>query len=119
MPEALWTQEYLTQLHEAREGQVELDNASLVVLANYRAVCEQIKTLEAKQVELRTALIGAMGDAEVAVANGNELYSYRSSATKRLNSKALAQLHPDVAADPNIYTTSITRTFRVKGNTHE
>lgn len=120
MPETVWTDEYLEQLHADRAGDVEVDVAASTLAGDYQAVLDEIKQLEGRKAELRTQLIGALGEADTALFGGRQLYSYKSSATRRWDSKAAAELYPDAVADDRCYQISNSRTLRFpttkKGN---
>lgn len=113
LPQAVWTDDYLEQLHPEREGSVDVTQDVADATGDYQAVLELIKDLEARKAELRTLLVGALGEHETATSNGRSLYSYKSSTTRRMDTKALAELHPDAAGDDRIYNTTTTRTLRV------
>ena len=113
LPAELWTQEYLEQLHPVREGSIEVPAETATTLAAYQEVVERIKDLEDRKVELRTQLVGALGDYEIATWNGASIYSYKSSTTKRIDTKALKELHPDIVNDDRIWNEATTRTLRI------
>jgi putative phage-type endonuclease len=113
LPEENWSSEYLEQLHETREGDVEVDTETMLTATAYEEVTQQISVLEERKAELRLKLIGALGDAETASWNGTPIYSYKSSTRKSLNSKKLAELFPQVSEDERLYTVSTTKTLRV------
>lgn len=119
LPNYWWTDDYLDQLHQEREGQVELAIDQVANYEAYEAISTAIKDLESTKAELRTQLVGALGEGDTATWNGRELYTYKASQTRRLNSKALAERHPDVAADDTLYTISTTRTLRTKGSIND
>jgi putative phage-type endonuclease len=113
LPEALWTDDYLEQLHPERAGEVEVDVDTAVLVTEYERVSDEIGKLEDRKKELRTQLVGALGEYEVATVDGRTLYTYKSSNTRRLDSKSLEKLYPDAVADDRVYSTSTTRTFRI------
>lgn len=116
----LWTNEYLEQLHTDRSGEIEIGNALSETIDAYNATIELIKDLETRKAELRTELVGALGEYEVATTNGRTAYTYKASTTRRLDPKALAELYPAVVADDRVWNESTSRTLRVtttkKGN---
>ena len=121
LPAAQWTDEYLDALHPERTGEVEIDEDLAALVIEYNELISVIKDLENDKAELKTKLIGGLGEFEVGTYNGKQLYSYKSSTTKRLDTKALAELHPDAATDDRVYTTTTTRTLRTsqKGNKND
>lgn len=119
LPETTWTNDYLDQLHPEREGEVEIDDDVKRDFKRYEDTVEEIRVLEARKAELRTALVGALGEHETATSNGRSLYSYKTSTRKTLDQKALAEFHGDALADPRVWNVSTSRTLRVtttKGN---
>ena len=113
LPQQFWTDDYLDQLHESRDGEVEVDLEVNNTLDQYLEVSAQIKDLEKQKSELKTLLVGALGDHEIAKdASGRVLYTFKGAETKRLNSKALSELYPDIAADDRVWSVSTTRTLR-------
>lgn len=112
MPEAVWTDQYLDQLHKDRAGELELDMATASLVSEYNDLLSVLKDLEAEKAEMKTRLVGALGEFEVGTVNGHQVYSYKSTTTKRLDTKALAEHYPEAAADDRIYNTTTTRTLR-------
>jgi len=113
LPEANWTNEYLEALHETRDGETEVDTETMLTATAYEEVVQQISVLEARKAELRVKLIGSLGEFETATWNGEPIYSYKSSTSKRLNSKQLVELFPQVSEDERVWSTSTVRTLRV------
>lgn len=111
LPPELWSTEFLDQRHPERSGEVEISDRQ--AFDDYVKINDQIKELEDRKAELRTQLVGMLVDAEIATFNGSQLYSYKSTTTRRLDSKALASIHPDIATDDRIYNTTTTRTLRI------
>ena len=113
LPEALWTDDYLEQLHPERDGAAEVPDEIREAAENYQGVIDLIRDLEDRKAELRTILVGALGEHESATWNGRTVYTYKSSTTRRLDSKALAELHPDAAGDDRVYNTTTSRILRL------
>lgn len=113
LPESTWTNDYLDQLHPERAGELEVDTTVATLVDDYQRVILEINVLDERKNELRTQLVGALGDHETATSNGRSLYSYKSATRKTLSKDALIELHPDVATDDRIWTTSTSRTLRV------
>lgn len=112
LPETLWTTEYLDALHQDRTGQVEIENGQSLV-ADYQSINDQIKILEQQKDEIKLQLIGALGDAEIATADGRQIYTYKSQSSKRIDSKSLLELYPEASADDRIWNISNSRILRV------
>lgn len=113
LPEAVWTDDYLEQLHPERTGEAEADESVINTVTAYRDVVTQITELEKTKAKLRTDLVGALGEYETATSNGRSLYTYKSSTRKTLDQKALAELYPDTVADDRVWNTSTSRTLRI------
>lgn len=113
LPEAVWTDDYLDQLHPDRTGEVEVDRTTEFLVNDYQRVITEISVLEDTKAEIRTQLIGALGEHETATSDGRTLYSYKSSTRKSLDQKALAELHSDAIADDRIWKTTTSRTLRL------
>lgn len=114
MPAELWSTEFLEQRHSDRAGEVEVDAVTLATVELYQTTLAEIKVLEDAKSRYRTMLVGSLGEHESATWNGREVYSYKASTTPRLDSKELKRLHPDVAKDERIWSSTTTRTLRVK-----
>lgn len=112
LPEDVWTDDYLEQLHPVRAGSVEVQDANFLC-ADYEDLVAEIKKLETEKANLRTKLVGALGDHEIGLFEGRPFYTYKPSSTKRINTKALAELYPDIAADDRIWNETTTRTLRI------
>jgi putative phage-type endonuclease len=112
LPETMWTDEYLEALNPDRSGELEVDAETIQLATEYNDILSVMRDLKAEQDEMRTKLIGALGEFETATSNGRTVYSYKSSTTKRLDTKALAEFHPDAAGDDRIYNITTTRTLR-------
>lgn len=113
LPPELWSTDYLDQRHPERAGVAELDDAAADLITEYAKTTADIAYLEAQKDSLRTALIGALGNADTAAYNGRTVYTFKESSRRSLNSKALVELHPDIAADERIWTTTSSRTLRL------
>lgn len=107
-----WTDDFLNALHPARDGEAEIDDANFLV-ADYEDLTSQIKDLEERRAKIKTDLIGRLGDAEVGLFEGRPFYTYKAQTSRRIDSKAIAELYPAVAADDRVFTTSTTRILRI------
>lgn len=112
LPEALWTEDYLDQLHTDRGGEVEIPLATAELVQEYNDLLMVLKDLEADKAEMRTRLIGQLGEAEIGTLAGKTVYSYKASKTRRFDQKALAELYPDVSTDERVWNTTTTRSLR-------
>lgn len=119
LPAEQWTDAYLDAIHPNRDGETEVDTATMLTATEYEEVQQQIKILTERKDELKTKLVGALGEFESATWDGQPVYSYKSSTARRLDSKRLVEFYPDVENDERVWTVSTTRTLRVsnkKGN---
>lgn len=112
MPPEYWNIEYLEARHQTREGMIELTPEQIEVFNEWQMVSAREKDLEDRKAELRTRLIGFLGQAEMALIDGRPAYTYKSSKAERIDKKALATHYPDVATDSRIYYTTNSRTLR-------
>lgn len=119
LPSELWTEDYLEQLHPVRDGSIEVSAEVLHLFDLYKQTLDQIKQLDSIKNNLRTELIGALGDYDEATFNSSKLYSYKQTTTKRLNTKAIKELYPEVNNDDRVWAQSTSRTFRITTNGEE
>lgn len=122
LPEAMWTDDYLDQLHANREGEIEINDDAIHLATEYNDILSVIRDLETEKAEIRTKLIGALGEYDTATRGGKVVYSYKATTSKRLDTKALAELYPDAAGDDRVYNISTARTLRTttpKGTKNE
>lgn len=113
LPENLWTDQYLEQAHPDRGGEVEVDASVAETVQAYLLVLDQERELGARKAELRTQLVGALGDFESATWNGQPIYSYKTSTSRRFDQKALAALYPETSDDDRLWSVSETRSLRI------
>lgn len=112
LPEHLWTDAFLEAAHPDRTGEIEVEDANFLV-ADYEDLSNEIKELEERRARIKTQLIGALGDAEVALFEGRPFYTYKAQTFRRINTKALGEIYPDAAADDRIWSTTNTRILRI------
>jgi putative phage-type endonuclease len=112
LPEAMWTDAYLEALNPDRSGELEITDETAALATEYNDLLSVLRDLEAEKAEMKTKLIGALGEHEIATRGGRTVYSYKATTTKRLDAKALAELHPDAHGDDRVYNTTTTRTLR-------
>jgi putative phage-type endonuclease len=113
LPEALWTDDYLNQLHPDRSGEVEVGYEVIDLVVRYDEISSTIKKLETEKDEIKTQLIGAIGSAEIATSGGATLFTYKTTNSKRIDTKKLGELFPEAAGDDRIYNLTTTRTLRI------
>lgn len=113
LPEQFWSMDYLDKRHPVREGEIELGDAVRAIVDDYELINSRLHELEDRKRELRTRLVGALGEAEIALIDGRQVYSYKATHRTTIDSKKLKAAYPAVADDPKIYTTNTTRTLRV------
>lgn len=80
-------------------------------VAAYKAVCSQIKALEATKAELRADIEIALGDNETGVIDGTAVVRNTFVKTNRLNQRALKATLPEVWA--NFVEPSESRRFTI------
>jgi len=95
-------------LYAKPEGTVELDSNALALIAEWQAVKEALKENEAREKRIKDTIANIMREHEFATVDGQLVLSYKAQSTRRLDTKALALAHPELAS---AYTTD--STFRV------
>jgi putative phage-type endonuclease len=113
LPAELWTSDFLDKRYPERQGEIEVPADTLTFIREYQDVLIAIKHFEDRKAEIRTQLVGALGEFEIATIDGQNAYSYKSSTTRRLDSKALKAKYPDIESDDTVWNTTTTRTLRV------
>jgi putative phage-type endonuclease len=98
----------IAQLHPVAVGEVELHSTALSLLAEWGAIKDAMKELDAKEQQCKDALANMLMDNEYGSVNGQRVLSYKTQSTKRFDSKALLADSPELAEK---YTA--TSTFRV------
>jgi predicted phage-related endonuclease len=112
LPEALWTDAYLDQLHTDRAGSVEIPLTTAELVIEYNELLMVIKDLETDKAEMRTKLVGQLGDFEIGTLNGQQVYSFKSQTKRSFDRDALAALYPDVHKDERLWNSTTTRSLR-------
>lgn len=113
LPEAQWTDAYLDARHPNRDGECEVDTDTMLTTTAYEEVVQQIKLLEERKSQLRTKLVGALGEHEAATWDGTPLYTYKASTSKRLNNEALVIHYGVNLDDERLYKITTSRTLRI------
>jgi len=90
------------------EGDVELDGSAITLLQEWEAVKHALKDYEQREKQIKDTLANMLRDKEFGTFDGKRVLSYKAQSTKRLDTKALAEAHPEIAT---AYTTA--STFRV------
>ena len=90
------------------QGVVEIDANAFQLIEEWSAVKDALKNYEEQERTLKDKLANMLRGAEYGTINNQKVLSYKAQSTKRLDTKALAEAHPDIAT---AYTTA--STFRV------
>lgn len=98
----------VADLFPKAEGETALDNSAIAMIAEWSALKEALKELEAKEKAIKDALADMMRGAEFGTLDGYRVLSYKTQSAKRFDSKALLAARPELQ---DIYTTQ--STFRV------
>lgn len=110
------TSDFLTQRYLDTEGnQTELNGKfdenieDLVRLKSNRKILDEDITL------LENELKQALGKAEATIGiTPNNIVSWKKTQSKRIDKKKLTEKYPDIAADDEIYSTSVTKRLTIK-----
>lgn len=100
----------VSALYQKAEGETELDSSALSVIAEWNAVKEAIKDLETKEKTLKDTLANLLRDSEFGTVDGHRVISYKAQSTKRFDTKAFAEAHPELQAQ--FTTQSVFRVLR-------
>lgn len=99
-----------------KEGlSVEADELLIKNIEQYQEVCTKAQTLETECERLKLEILNYMGQAEKLTHQGKTIATWKcSKASSRIDAKALAKAHPDIAAS---FTSSVlgSRRFLLKG----
>lgn len=118
MPPELWSDMYLEQRYPDRAGQAVVTADTAHNVERYAALGIEIDRLKNERDMLKVELVGALGEAEAATYDDRILYTYKEQSSKRINTNALKELHPDVLADERVWNTTSSRVLRIaKENT--
>lgn len=116
LPADLWTSDFLEQRHPDRTGEIEVGDEAFELAADYNRISNDIKYLEAEKAKIRTAMIGTLGEHEVAIHNGKRIFSYKASTRRTLDSKALVAKIPEIETDESVWKTTTSRTLWTASN---
>lgn len=106
--DAALTAPQVAALYSKPEGEVDLGADALTLIYEWEAVKATLKDYEERERNIKDKIANLMRGAEFGSVDGKRVLSYKAQSTSRLDTKALAQAHPDIA---NAYTTA--STFRV------
>lgn len=106
--DSVLTAPQVAALYATPDGTVELGENALHLITEWENVKNGLKEYEAREKAVKDAIANALRDKEFGTVNGKRVLSYKAQNTTRLDSKALALAHPDIARD---YTTL--STYRV------
>jgi putative phage-type endonuclease len=113
LPPDLWTADYLEARHPDRTGDVEVPAEAVALLDEFETLGDEARRISDERERLRTQLVGYLGDGEAATHEGEPVYSFKASSSRRLNSKKLLAKYPELDDDDFIWSNSMTRTFRI------
>lgn len=98
VPEAeMLSAESIALLHPEPAGEVEFDRQTIAVVEEWQAIKESISLLEKREKELKDVIARKMMDAEYATIDGRRVLSWKAQSSRRLDTKALSEAHPDLA----------------------
>ena len=106
--DAALTAPQVAALYAKPEGEIELGSDALALIYEWEAVKSALKDYEERERSIKDRIANLMRSAEFATVDGKRVLSYKAQSTSRMDTKALAQAHPDIAS---AYTTA--STFRV------
>ena len=107
------THEAIRKTWTADSGKAtDLSAEVLAVIEQRKEVTERIAELEAEKRECEAYVMKALEDAEVGTFDGRTIVTWKEQTTNRLDTKALKEAHPDLAAEFTKASTS--RVLRIK-----
>jgi len=95
-------------LYTKPEGAVELPREAFALIEEWDAVKQALKGYEEQEKAIKDSLANLLRGAEFGTIDDRRVLSYKAQSTSRIDTKALALAHPDIAS---AYTTA--STFRV------
>lgn len=106
--------EVLSRLYPAAKpaSTVVLEPSALDLISDYRAAVETVKAWESRRDEAANRLKALLGDAERGIVHGDEVCTWKTVTSHRLDTKALKEVEPDVY--DRYVKESVTRRFLVK-----
>jgi putative phage-type endonuclease len=100
---------------EAEGSSLEADESLLKSIDQYREVCSKAQSLSEECERLKLEILNYMGHAEKLTSHGRTLATWKcAKGSTRIDTKALAKAHPDIAAS---FSSSVigSRRFLLKG----
>lgn len=88
----------VSALFPKAEGETELDSSALSLITEWGAIKDAIKDLENKEKAVKDALANMLRDSEFGTVDGQRVISYKTQTTKRFDTKAFAEAHPELQA---------------------
>ncbi len=113
LPAEFWSQDFLDKRHPNRDGETELPHEVTATVREYQNVLIAIKALEDRKASIRTQLVGALGDFEVALIDGKSAFTYKGVTSRRIDTKTLTALYPEIDSDDRVWNTTTTRNLRI------
>jgi len=89
--------EDIARLHPEPSGEVEIDRNTIAVIEEWQAVKESISLLEKQEKALKTQIARTLMEHEYATVEGKRVLSWKAQSSRRLDTKALSEAHPDIA----------------------
>lgn len=87
----------IAELHPIPVGEVELDSSAIALVAQWQGLKESISLLEKEEKQVKDAIARILLDKEYGTVAGRRVLSWKMQETKRFDSKAFAEDHPDLA----------------------
>jgi len=87
----------VAELHPEPAGETELDTNAITILAQWQGIRESISLMEKEEKQLRDALARTLMGKEYGTVAGRRVISWKAQESRRLDQKALAEAHPDIA----------------------
>lgn len=100
----------VSALYPKAAGETELDSSTLSLIAEWGAVKDAIKELETKEKTIKDTIANMLRDSEYGTIDGHRVLSYKTTTTKRFDTKAFALAYPELQAQ--FTTQSVFRVLR-------
>lgn len=88
----------VSALFPKAEGETELDSSALALIAEWGAIKEALKDLEAKEKAVKDSLANMLRESEFGTVDGQRVISFKTQTTKRFDTKAFAEAYPELQA---------------------
>jgi len=107
------THEAIRKQWTAEAGKtVELNQEALAAIGKRQQATEAIAELEAEKREAEATIMKALAEADAGTLHGSTVVTWKEQTSNRLDTKALKEAHPDLAAE--FTKASTTRVLRIK-----